>query len=79
MASASQLVGLKRKSGRSTVTAISRSRSGTPFTTRGSEAPTTTRPLYGSTPTVARVTTSPKANGPASAGTTIERPNGAPS
>ena len=49
-------------------------RSGTPLTIVGSTLATVTRVVLGSTLIVARVTTVPRSNGPATAGTAIENP-----
>ncbi len=72
-------VGLNMKPGRSIASAIERIRSGTPLTTcgNGSES-TVSAAVARSTSIAARTTTSPRSNGPAFAGTTIERPYGAP-
>src|SRR5580704_5613921 len=74
VASGAQLVGLNRKLGRLTATFRLCRRSGTPPTMLGSVLVTVTRPLYRPTPMPARVTTSPRLYGPATAGTTIDRP-----
>ena len=75
----SQLVGLNMNSGRSTVTLTVFRRNGTPSLLCG-------RPFVviviadvcGSMLIAERTITVPRSNGPAFAGTTIERPNGAP-
>ena len=75
-----QLVGFSMKSGRSTVTPIVRMSSGTPSSIAGSGSLVTVScAVCGSTATFARMITSPRSNGPASAGTTTLNPNGAPS
>src|SRR5947208_7011648 len=76
--SASQLVGSTRKLGRLTATVNVRSRTGTPLTIVGTPPETLTRALRGSTYMPARATTVPRSNGPATAGTAIERPKGPP-
>ncbi len=73
-----QLVGLKMKLWRSTAKDKAFRRIGTPSNTVGMLAVAITRPEYRPTPIEARVTTVPRLNGPATAGTTIERPYGAP-
>ena len=75
--SAAQLVGFDMKPCLLTVTVILRILIGTPLTIRGSVVPTITCPVYCWTLIVARVTTVPRLKGPATAGTAIERPNGA--
>ncbi len=57
-----------------TATVILRIRIGTPLTIRGRVVLTTTCPEYCCTLTEARVTTVPRLNGPATAGTAIESP-----
>ena len=76
--SGAQLVGLNRKSGRLTETFRLCRRSGTPPTMLGSVVVTVIRPLYSPTVMPARVTTSPRSYGPATAGTTTDSPYGAP-
>ena len=78
VASAPQLVGLKRKFGRLTATLMLRSRNGTPLKIVGSVLAAMTRPLCGSTPIATRVTIVPRSNGPAAAWIGIDRPYGAP-
>ena len=78
VAARAQLVGLSRKP----CLLMSRSRPANaavcPCKIVGRTLVTVTRAVYGSTVIVARVTTLPRLNGPATAGTTIDRPNGAP-
>src|SRR6202035_133546 len=76
--SGEQLVGLNRKPCLLTATLIVFRRSGTPLTIVGRTLVAITLADFGSTLIVARVTTVPRLNGPATAGTAIERPNGAP-
>ncbi len=78
VASAPQLVGFCRNPCLLISTLIPFRRRGTPLTIVGRLLVTTTRAVYGSTPNVPRVTTLPRLSGPATAGTTIESPNGAP-
>ena len=73
-----QLVGLIRKPCLLICTVMPFKRSGMPLKIVGSTLVTVTRAVYWSTLIVARVTTLPRLNGPATAGTTIDRPNGAP-
>src|SRR5271166_1232351 len=75
----SQLVGLNMNSGRLTSTSIVFSLNGTPSMLCGSGSLVTVScAVLGFTLIVERTTTLPRSNGPAFAGTTIERPNGAP-
>ena len=74
VASAPQLVGLSRKRGLLVATVKPFSRTGTPLTIVCTAPETITRAVCGSTLIVARVTTLPRLNGPATAGTTIDRP-----
>src|SRR4029077_10530450 len=60
------------------LTVMFRRRSGTPLKIVGRTLSTVTRAVVGSTLIVARVTTVPRLNGPAVAGTAIESPYGAP-
>ncbi len=76
---AEQLVGLNVKPGRSTLTSTSRTCSGIPSSSVGSGSETIlSSAVLRSTKIAARTTTVPRFNGPATAGTTIESPNGAP-
>src|ERR1700686_3988303 len=74
---AAQLVGLKMKAGRLTSTLTLRNLNRTPswICGRGSEL-TVNCPVLELTATEARTTTLPRLKGPATAGTTIDRPNG---
>ena len=75
-----QLVGLYSKLGRLTVTLICLSWAGTPLTNVGKGSLViVTAAVWGSTLMLERTTTLPRLNGPATAGVTIDRPNGAPS
>src|SRR5256714_8667361 len=78
VASGLQLVGLSKKPCLLVLTLMRRMRTSTPLTRRGTVLVTITRAVLGSTLIVARVTTRPRLNGPATAGTAIERPYGAP-
>jgi hypothetical protein len=81
---AAQLVGLNMKSGRSILTAIRCNRNGTPKMICGnaygpvSSVVIVNSDVTGSTLILARTTTSPRLNGPATAFVTILNPNGAP-
>ncbi len=67
------------KFGRSTVTFARRSRNGTPSMTCGNGSDVVvSAAVCGSMLTKARTTTLPRLNGPATVGTTIDSPNGAP-
>src|SRR5581483_1332894 len=77
--SCAQSVGLKMNPGRSIVTFAVRSRSGIPSITCGNASLVTVNAaVLGSTAIRARTTTLPRLNGPATVGTTIDRPNGEP-
>ena len=74
-----QLVGLNSKPGRSTVTWSCLSWTGTPLTNCGSGSlVTVTAAVSGLTLIRERTLTSPRLNGPATAGVCTNRPNGAP-
>ena len=75
-----QLVGLNSKFGRSTFTITRLSCSGMPRSWVGSGSETiVTDASFGSMNSLERTVTVPRLNGPATAGLTISRPNGAPS
>src|ERR1700733_4076315 len=78
VASAEQLVGFNRKPCLLTLTLSERIRSGTPLTIVGNVVSAVTRAVVWLILIVERVTTGPRLNGPATAGTLIDRPNGAP-
>src|SRR5262249_25535401 len=73
-----QLVGLNRKPCLLIATLMLRRRSGTPCWIRGSVVVAVTRAVIGSMFSIERVTPLRRLNGPATAGTAIDRPNGAP-
>jgi len=74
-----QLVGFVMNPALLMSTAIERSLSGMPWSIDGRSSEVIVRwASFGSTAIAARTTTVPRLNGPATAGTTIERPNGAP-
>ena len=76
---AAQLVGLNMNPARSIVTFTVFSRSGTPLRICGNGSlVTVTCEVTGLTLIAARSMTLPRLNGPATAGTTTDRPNGAP-
>src|ERR1700686_23141 len=74
--SAPQLVGLKRKFARLIATLRFFRRSGTPPTIVGRLLVAITCPVWGSTLSPTRVTTTPRLKGPATAATGIDRPRG---
>ncbi len=78
MLSTLQLVGLIRNPCLLMLTTMCFKRRGMPPTIVGRVLVAVTRAVYGLTVSVPRVTTLPRLNGPATAGTTIESPNGAP-
>src|ERR671915_1747796 len=74
-----QEVGLSVKPGRLMSTLIDRNRTGTPLTIVGSGSETTVMcASTGSTKIACRTTTIPRSNGPATARTAVDSPNGAP-
>src|SRR6202034_4721517 len=75
-----QLVGLNMKLGRSMTASIARRSVGIPSRMRGSSpVVTVSREVWGATSILPLMTTVPRLNGPATTGTTIDSPNGAPS
>ena len=80
MCCCAQSVGLKMNPGRSIVTFAVRNRNGMPSRICGNGSLVTVNAVvFGSTLIRARTTTLPRLNGPACVGTTMLRPNGAPS
>ena len=76
--SVEQLVGFSRNPCLLTLTLSERRRIGIPPTIVGSVVSAVTRAVVGLMLIVERVFTSPRLNGPATAGTAIDSPNGAP-